>query len=100
MNSERLSSAVPLTFSLRKYSTAFTSWFVVRSISLTRAASSTENDAAMPRSALRSAAESGLHSRTPFAAQRASSHVHSTRTRRRISPYSEKMSRSSAHFDA
>ena len=39
------SSLLSATFSLRKYSTAFTSWFVVRSISLMRMASSTLNSA-------------------------------------------------------
>ena len=100
MNSERLSSEVPFTLSLRKYSTALTSWFVVRSISFTRTASSTEKDEAIARSALRSAADSALHSRISFAPHSASSQVHSTSTRRRTRPYSENTSRSSAHFVA
>ena len=98
MNSPRFSSEVPFTFSLRKYSTAFTSWFVVFSMSLTRCASATENSDAIARSTLRSFAESGLHSLISFASHRASSHVHSTRTRRLTRPYSENTSRSSGHL--
>ena len=47
-----------------------------------------------------SLAESGLHSLISFASHSASSHVHSTRTRRLMRPYSEKTSLSSGHLFA
>ena len=87
------------SFSLRKYSTALTSWFVVLSMSFTRCASASENSAATRSTAL-ACADVRRHSATPLSAASALSHVHSTRTRRLTSPYSEKTSCSSEHLFA
>ncbi|KOF53389.1 hypothetical protein AD428_13765 [Achromobacter sp. DMS1] len=58
MNSAaRASSASSATFSLSQYSTAFTSWFVTRSISLMRAASASEKCWTSESRCLRAAAE-------------------------------------------
>ena len=100
MNSARDARLVSFTFSFRKYSTAFTSWFVVRSISFTRRASAREKSAAIACSAARSPDESAGHSAISAASHKASSQAHSTRTRRLISPNSEKTSVNSAHFEA
>ena len=45
--------------SFSQYSTALTSWLVVRSIALTRAASATENDATTASSVARASSENG-----------------------------------------
>jgi hypothetical protein len=96
----RATSGSPAKRSFSQYSTALTSWFVVRSIALTRSASSTENDAAADSSAARAGAENGGTSATPGSADSARSHAISTRTRARISPNSLKCPPRAATFDA
>jgi len=86
-------------FSLRKYSTALTSWFVVRSISLHRRASASEKSAATDRHAA-----SQSPTRTPRSSATVSlremRYSTSTRTRYLISAASEKYSRTGATRDA
>ena len=98
-NSERPASDVPAIFSLMKYSTALTSWFVVFSMSFTRWASATEKPSASARSCAASASESAGHSGRPGCAASAASQAHSTATRRFTRPYSEKTSRRSSTLD-
>jgi hypothetical protein len=83
-----------------KYSTALTSWFVVRSISFTRAASATLKPSASARSFAVAAAEKAGSSTMPGSAASASSHSTSTFTRARIRPYSEKIGRSASTLPA
>ena len=83
-----------------KYSTALTSWLVVRSISFTRAASATLKPSARARRRAAAASEKGASSVMPASAARASSHSTSTRTRARTSPYSEKIGRSASALPA
>ena len=93
-NSDALaSSPLPAMRSLMKYSTALTSWFVVRSIALIRAASSSENFSASDASALRAAGENGATSAMSAASASASSQRTSTSTRRFMRPYSLKIGR-------
>ena len=87
------SSASSLSRSLMKYSTALTSWLVVRSISLTRAASAMEKPSASARRRAWAAAGNGASSTIPGSAASASSHSTSTWTRALIRPYSEKIGR-------
>ena len=98
-NSPRAASGVPAIFSLMKYSTAFTSWLVVFSMSFTRWASATVKPSAICASADASSAVSAGHSGRPGCAHSAASHAHSTATRRFTRPYSEKTSRSSSTFE-
>jgi len=87
------SSASSFRRSLMKYSTALTSWLVVRSISFTRAASATEKPSANARRRPEAAAEKAGSSTMPGSAASASSHSTSTRTRALTRPYSEKIGR-------
>ena len=87
--------------SFSQYSTAFTSWLVVRSMALTRAASAgrervargVQHARAPPR---RKAATSSMHG----SAESAISQAISTRTRARTRPYSLKCRASGATFAA
>ena len=99
-NSERDSSEVPRSFSLMAYSTALTSWLVVASISLTRAASVCEKSAAMESRSRASSGESAFASAMPGSAHSAFSQATSTATRRFMRPYSEKTPRRGAAFAA
>ena len=83
-----------------KYSTAFTSWLVVASMALTRAASSTEKSCASARRLPVAASENGASSGMPGSAANASSHSTSTFTRARMRPYSEKIGRRASTFEA
>ena len=51
INSKNGSTDKPASFSLMKYSTAFTSWLVVASMAFTRSASASENCSYSARSA-------------------------------------------------
>ena len=82
-----------------KYSTAFTSWFVVFSMSFTRWASATPKPEAIPSSNAASSAARGGHSGMPGCAQSAASHAHSTATRLFTRPYSENTSRKASTFE-
>ncbi len=94
------SSASSLSCSLMKYSTALTSWLVVRSISLTRAACATLKSSARARRRCAAAGENGASSAMPGSAASASSHSISTLTRALIRPYSEKIGRSASTLEA
>ena len=62
MNSAtRAISGAPANRSFSQYSTALTSWFVVRSIALTRAASASANSRPAASSAARASAPNGGH---------------------------------------
>ena len=86
--------------SFNQYSTAFTSWLVVRSIALTRAASAGENDSLADSSAVRAAAPNGAISAMRGSSDSATSQAISTRTRARMSPCSLKQPASGATFAA
>ena len=94
------SSASSFSCSLMKYSTALTSWLVVRSISLTRAAWATLKPSASARKRAFAPSEKAASSVMPGSAASASSHSTSTFTRARIRPYSEKMGRSASTLPA
>ena len=94
------SPASPATFSLMKYSIALTSWLVVASICLTRAASASEKPVATASSAARASALNGATSTMAGSSASASSQRTSTRTRRCISPDSPKIGRSAATLPA
>ena len=82
MNSiRRPRSGIAPMRSLRKYSTALTSWLVVRSMSLTRSASASAKPAAIASSAADVAASKGPNSGTPGSAARRCSQRTSTSTR-------------------
>ena len=84
--------------SRRKYSTALTSWLVVRSIAFTASASASQNpSAAASRHARASGSGSGP---TPGSAANRASHAASTRTRARMSACSLNQGRSSAAWRA
>ena len=86
---------VPAKRSFSQYSTALTSWLVVRSIALIRAASAGANDAATAsRSRARRLPETARPRGCPGPRTARSSHAISTRTRARISPNSLKCSAS------
>ncbi len=82
-----------------QYSTALTSWFVVRSIALIASASASENASTRARSAARVPAASGAKASSP-ASDSAMNHSTSTWTRRCIRPYSDSSGRSAATFAA
>ena len=84
--------------SRRKYSTALTSWLVVRSIALTASASVSENPFTV--AARRSSASGTGSGPTPGSAARRASHAASTRTRARMSANSLNHGRSSAAWRA
>ena len=87
------SSGTSATFSFRKYSTAFTSWLVVRSISLIRRASSSEKFAARSsRNWFASALNAGTSAISAVAASFCSQRI-STIVRYFSRPYSLKISR-------
>jgi hypothetical protein len=91
MNSlTRVTWTLPASLSLRKYSTALTSWLVVFSWSFTAWASAREKSAATASSAARVAAEKAGTSAMAGSAARALSHSISTLTRYLISPNSLK----------
>ena len=100
MNSAaRASSGSPATDSLRKYSTAFTSWLVTRSIALMRAAS------ARPKRSTKACRKSrddcekeGISAR--LASESAISQATSTCTRQRMNAASDIRSRSGASLAA
>ena len=94
------SSASSFSRSLIRYSTALTSWLVVRSISLTRAASASDRPSASARRRCTAASENGASSTMPGSAASASNHSTSTFTRALIRPYSEKMGRSASTLPA
>ena len=75
---------------LTKYSTAFTSWLVSRSMRLTSAASASVSSAASASSTVRAAAGKPRSSTMPGSATSALSQSASTRTRWRMSPRSLK----------
>src|SRR3546814_7721891 len=79
-----------------KYSTALTSWLVVRSMSLTRAASAVEKPSASASRRFAAAAGNGASSGMPGSAASASNHSTSTRTRAWISPFSENTGRNAS----
>ncbi len=87
------SSGWSAIFSLMKYSTALTSWLVVRSMALMRSASATEKSRISPSRKAVASAESGGTSVTPGSSARRSSQRISTMTRARIRPNSLKCSR-------
>jgi len=95
-----LSEASSPMRSLMKYSTALTSWLVVASMSLMRAASATEKSAATFCNVVRAAAGKGGNSMMPGSSDNATSHAISTATRRCISPYSLKIGRNASTLDA
>ena len=74
--------------SLMKYSMALTSWLVVASIALTRAASVKPKPATIARSCALAASSKAGTSVTADSLPSAISHSISTRTRRAIRPYS------------
>ena len=82
-----------------QYSTALTSWLVVRSIALIACASASEKSVTKPRKVSRAGAVSGSNSAKP-ASESAMNHSTSTCTRRCINPYSESRGRSAATFAA
>ena len=94
------SSLLSATFSFRKYSTAFTSWLVVRSISLMRRASSTENSATMLSSSLCDWGEKSGTSVIPSSLDSFCNHLTSTSTRYLSRPYSLKIDRNSPVLEA
>ena len=94
-----LSSAMASKRPLSQYSTAFTSWLVVRSMSLIACASASEKRSTSPRSSPRAASDSGLNSLKP-ASDKAMNHSISTCTRRCISPNSDSNGRSAATLAA
>jgi len=83
-----------------KYSTALTSWLVVRSISFTRAAWAGAKSSARARRRAVAAAENGASSTMPGSLASASSHSTSTFTRALIRPYSEKIGRRASTLPA
>ena len=92
MNSAtRAISGTPAKRSFSQYSTALTSWLVVRSIALTRAASASAKSRPAASSAARAAASNGRHfgDRRLVGKRRAATRSRS-RTRWRISAYSLK----------
>jgi hypothetical protein len=84
---------------LIQYSTAFTSWLVVRSMALISSASASLNFFTRRRRRERAAEDSGLNSLKP-ASDSAMNHSTSTCTRRCISPYSDSSGRSAATLAA
>ena len=82
-----------------QYSTALTSWLVVRSMSLMACASASEKRSTSPRSRPRAASDSGLNSAKP-ASDSAMNHSTSTCTRRCIRPNSDSSGRSGATLAA
>ena len=85
-------------FSFKKYSTAFTSWLVVRSISLMRLASSSEKSATIASNAALVAA---LNAGTSVISGRLASACNqrtSTVTRAWIKPNSERKGRRASHL--
>ena len=99
-NSEAASSSGwPSKLRLIQYSTAFTSWLVVRSMALMASASVSLNFFTSRRRRLRAALDSGLNSLKP-ASLNAMNHSTSTCTRRCISPYSDSSGRSAATLAA
>ena len=94
------SSAWPSKRALSQYSTALTSWLVVRSMSLMACASASEKSAHQARAAgARAASPSGLNSAKP-ASDSAMNHSTSTCTRRCIRPNSLSSGRSGATLAA
>ncbi|MNF84559.1 hypothetical protein D3C84_669290 [compost metagenome] len=94
MNSLTLSSSGSLAAcSLSRYSTALTSWLVVRSISFTRSACSRAKLSASWLSTSWASAEKAGTSPMPSWAARRCNQRTSTRTRKRIRPYSLKIGR-------
>ena len=93
------SSGSPLNCAFSQYSTAFTSWLVVRSMSLMAWASASEKAVTLPRSKSRALIESGANSGSP-ASDSAMNHSTSTCTRRCIRPYSLSSARSGATLAA
>ena len=94
MNSDTAcSSALSATFSFKKYSTAFTSWFVVLSIALIRAASASEKLSVMLfNAALASALSAGTSAIKSHSASFCNQRT-STCTRYLIRPNSLKIER-------
>ena len=88
------------SFSLMTYSTAFTSWFVVRSTFFTKAASSTVNCVAIFSRTSLASGEKGVTSTTCGIRERHCSQRISTRTRALMSPYSEREERRGATLGA
>jgi hypothetical protein len=84
---------IALMRSLRKYSTALTSWLVVASMALTRSASASAKPEAIASSEAEVAASKGPNSGTPGSAARRCSQRTSTSTRKRIRPNSLKIGR-------
>ncbi len=82
-----------------QYSTAFTSWLVVFSMSLMAWASASQKRTTSERSRPRAASDSGLNSAKP-ASESAMNHSTSTCTRRCISPNSDSRGRSEATLAA
>jgi len=93
------SSAWPAKLRLIQYSTAFTSWLVVRSMALMASASASLNFLTRRRSRERAALDSGLNSLNP-ASLSAMNHSTSTCTRRCIRPYSDSSGRNAATLAA
>ncbi len=93
------SSAFASKRCLSQYSTAFTSWFVRRSMALTASASASEKPVTSSRSSLREASLSGANSAKP-ASDSAMNHSTSTCTRRCIKPNSDSSGRSAPTFEA
>ena len=82
-----------------QYSTAFTSWLVVRSMSLMACASGSAKRTTRPRSRPRAASDKGLNSLKP-ASDSAMNHSTSTCTRRCIRPNSDSSGRRPATLGA
>ena len=101
MNSPtRAIAGTPAKRSFSQYSTALTSWLVVRSIALTRAASAGENVAGRRLQHARDVASNGATSGMRGSAANARSHATSISTRLLISANSLKCSRSAVTFPA
>ena len=102
MNSPtRAISGTPAKRSFSQYSTALTSWLVVRSIALTRSASAErERRARRIERGARIASPNGATSAIAGSSDSAMSHAISIRTRARMSPNSLKCAASGATFAA
>ena len=85
--------------SASQYSTALTSWLVVRSIALIASASASEKRSTSRRRNASASGPNGLSSAKP-ASERPMNHSTSTRTRQRIRPYSESSGRSASTLPA
>ena len=99
MNSPtRATSGVSAKRSFSQYSIALTSWLVVRSIALTRAASMGANELPATSSALLASALNGGISAIRGSSDNAMSQAISTRTRARMRPHSLNIRASGATF--